>query len=118
MTDLCLEPVSSTRVLSIPEALLDKSNISVFRVHGDGMSGDHLLDGDCVIVQTESVPKDDDLVVVSIGDGKRTIKRFTHTRECMKLEEANPSRAETNTEEENVTVPAVVVGILRKFGDT
>ena len=81
------------------------------------MRGAGILDGDLVMVRSESTPRNGDIVVAMIGD-ETTVKRFFRRKGRIVLEPENPEY------EPIVVTPASpelrilgrVVGVYREFG--
>ncbi len=59
------------------------------RVKGDSMVGDHILDGDIIMVKTQNTAENGEIVAVLIGD-EAVVKRFYRTKEGIELRSSNP----------------------------
>jgi repressor LexA len=81
------------------------------------MIGDHLLDGDLVIVEKRNTAKDGDLVLACTMNEGTAAKRFFRDGPRIRLEPSNPSYEALLLDENDVIIQGVVVGILRKYRD-
>lgn len=105
------------------EGVLDNGRLGrcqpsfALRVSGESMRAAGILDGDLVMVKSESTPRNGDIVVAMIGD-ETTVKRFFRRKGRIVLEPENPEY------EPIVVTPASpelrilgrVVGVYREFG--
>ncbi len=103
------------------ELLLDASltgdgEVFSLRVSGDSMSGDHIADGDYILIRCQSDASDGD-IVVAVLSGDATVKRLRRRDGAVVLEASNPAYPP-------ITVPAdaasfriagKVVGVYRKL---
>jgi repressor LexA len=111
-----LKEVTETQeVIPIPAEVMHKTNISVLRVEGDSMIGDHVLNGDHLILEELSTPRDGDLVVASLRNGAATLKRFYLDGHRIRLEATDPSGESVVFGKKEVEIRGVLVGILRKY---
>jgi repressor LexA len=85
----------------------------MLRVRGDSMIGDHIADGDLVIVEKRSTARDNEIVVAIIGDNEATLKRFFREGDRIRLQPANDALSPIYAD--HVDIRGVVVGILRKY---
>ena len=101
--------------IPISSDLMLRNNIHVLKVVGDALIGDHLLEGDHVIVEKRSASRDGELVVALIRGCKTTLKRLHRDGHRIRLEQTDGSDDAMVFDEKDVTVQGVVVGILRKY---
>ncbi len=113
---LPLEAIQDQETIAIPSDMLGKYDTFVLMVKGDSMQGDHVLDGDYVIVERRPSARDGDMVVALVRNYEATLKRYHRDRGKIHLEPANPAYPVMVYDEEDVVVQGVVVGILRKYG--
>jgi repressor LexA len=85
----------------------------LLRVRGDSMIGDHIRDGDLVLVEPRNTARDGETVVAVLPDGEATMKRLYREDGRFRLQPSNPSLAAIFTAE--VEVRGVVRGVLRRF---
>ncbi len=107
--------ISETTLM--PADWREQNNIHVLQVKGDSLEADHLRDGDRVIVEKRATPKDGDLVVVRIGNGESTLRRFSVHGAVTGVARPNPAGEVSVLDGKDVTIQGVVVGILRKYRD-
>jgi repressor LexA len=62
----------------------------LLKVQGDSMIGDHIQDGDYVLVRPQPVVQEGDIMVAAL-DGEVTVKRFHREREHIALVPSNPA---------------------------
>ena len=101
-------------VLPLPEQLTGTGPLFMLRVHGDSMTGAGILDGDYVVVRSQSVAEPGDLVVAGIPDGEATVKTFRRQRSKVILEPANPRYEPIELPAGDVTIFGRVVSVLRR----
>jgi len=108
-----IEAIEEKEVLDLEEAFVSPFGNFVLRVTGDSMIEDHICDGDLVIVERRTEPRDGETVVALLEDGEATLKRFYHTPQGIRLEAANPAYEPIITKD--VEIQGVVVGVLRRY---
>jgi repressor LexA len=87
------------------------------KVKGDSMIGRGIDDGDFVMVNPISDPKDGDVVAARLGE-EATVKTLTHRGDQVVLAPANPAEREIAIEPgQDFAVLGVVSGIFRPFFD-
>jgi repressor LexA len=86
------------------------------QVRGDSMIGDHICDGDYVIAERRSDPRDGEMVVALLDGGEATLKRFYREGRGVRLQPSNPSVEPLFVDRpERLKIQGVVVGVLRKM---
>ena len=113
--DTPIEAVEVQPAISIPSDLLHKNNIYVLQVMGDSMVGDHILDGDCLIVEKRNSAKDGEMVLTLTENSEATLRRFHRDGGKVRLEQTDTSDDAMVFDENDVVVQGIVVGILRKY---
>ena len=108
-----IEAVEEKEVLDLEEAFVSPFGNFVLRVTGDSMIDDHICDGDLVIVERRTEPRDGETVVALLEDGEATLKRFYRTPQGIRLEAANPAYEPIITKD--VEIQGVVAGVLRRY---
>ena len=98
----------------LPARDLPFGYVFMLRVEGDSMIGDHILDGDQVIVVPYSDrPKGNGEIVVALVDGDATVKHLKTQDGRYHLESSNPNVPVKIEEPENVYIQGRVIGLLR-----
>ena len=112
-----IEAVEDSDTVDLRDFFPAKGDFYLLRVRGDSMIEDHIADGDLVLVERRSEPKDGDTVVAvlpGIGVEEATLKRFyRESGGKVRLEPRN-KRMKARTVPE-VEVRGVVRGVLRKY---
>jgi repressor LexA len=110
-----IREVSET--FSIPLEIMRRKNVYVLQVKGNAMIGDHLHDGDLLILEKRNSPQDGEMVLVRTGYNGAALRSFFCEGHRIRLEPACPSCQAIVCSETEVVIEGVVVGILRKYGD-
>lgn len=100
--------------VAIPGVVLGgvKGGAFLLRVAGDSMTGDHILDGDLIIVSSQQEVKNGDIVVANI-DGETTVKRFYKDKGGIRLKASNPMYRDILLSKD-FRIAGKVVGLLRR----
>ncbi len=110
------EPASQEQpeVLTIDDYLIDDPNrTALVTVRGDSMKDAGLLDGDLVVVETNSATRPGD-IVVAVVDGEMTVKTLRLDRKGQFfLEPANPAY-EAIKPQGSLEIIGVVIGSFRR----
>jgi repressor LexA len=85
----------------------------LLRVRGDSMIGDHIRDGDLVLVEQRAAAEDGETVVAILPGGMATLKRLYRESGRFRLQPSNPEVAPIFTD--TLEVRGVVRGVLRRF---
>lgn len=108
---LALEEYSE--VIPVPEELAGQEGTFLVRVEGDSMIGDHILDGDYVIVQPQNEADNGDIVIALLNQEEVTVKRFYQNRDKIILKPSNPTYQPIITRD--IIILGKVIGIIRRF---
>ena len=84
------------------------------RVKGDSMINAHIAEGDLVIVQTWSNPRNGDIVVARIDHDQATVKEFKQRGDVIELMPANPKYNPIRVDE-NVQIIGKVIEVRRMY---
>ncbi len=109
---LPIEAIRTSETIDIPKDMMGR-NVFALRVRGDSMEEDGILDGDYVIVEQTSTPKNGDIVVALVEGNGVTLKRFYRERDHIRLQPANGHYQPIRTK--RVVVQGRVRGVIRKF---
>ena len=112
-----IEAISGDETLAVPDELLPRRGRSyVLRVRGDSMVGEHIQDGDFVVVQERNQADNGQTVVALVDGSSATVKKFyREPGGWIRLQPANPNMAPLRLNERDVIVQGVVVGVIRKY---
>jgi repressor LexA len=110
---LAVENVES--YIHIPEEVASHSfELFALRVKGDSMIGDHILDGDTIIVENRPTAENGDIVAALIDD-EATVKRLDTKSRPPRLLPSNPIYPPIEIEGEKIRILGKVVGLIRKY---
>jgi len=112
---LPIEALQDVETIALPSSMLSRHPTYVLQVKGDSMIGDHVLDGDYVIVEKRQAALDGEMVVAILRGSEATLKRYHRRRNKIHLQPANPAYEPIILDEKDVSIQGVVVGILRKY---
>lgn len=108
-----IEATQGTESFNLAEFVPQGCRCFALRVRGDGMAGDHIADGDYVIVAKTDSISNGDVVVAVLEDGQATIKRYFREKNRIVLESPNGGRDTLNPN--SAEIRGVVVGVIRKL---
>jgi repressor LexA len=112
--DSYISDESVDEYVPLPARNLPIGPVFMLHVIGDSMVGDHILDGDQVIVVPYSdKPKGNGEIVVALIDGDATVKHLKIRDGKYHFEGSGPDHYERTEEPENVHIQGRVVGLLR-----
>jgi repressor LexA len=102
-----------TEVIPLPEELAGSPDSFLVQVEGDSMIGDHILDGDYVMIKPQNNADNGDIVIALINQEEVTVKRFYKSKEKITLRPSNPAYQPIITKD--ITILGKVTGIIRRF---
>jgi len=83
------------------------------KVEGDSMIGDHILNGDYVMVEPQQDADNGDIVIALLNQEEVTVKKLYKKDNQVTLQPSNPLYKPINTKD--TIILGKVVGILRRF---
>lgn len=112
-----IEAINSNETISVPDDLIPRrGNSYVLRVRGDSMVGEHIQDGDYVVVHSRNTAAEGEMVIALVQGNSATVKRlFREPGGWMRLEPANEAVPPIRVHEDDLLVQGVVVGVMRKY---
>ncbi|GAB4115107.1 MAG: transcriptional repressor LexA [Candidatus Caldatribacteriota bacterium] len=102
-----------TEIIPVPEELSGNEDSFMVKVEGDSMIGDHILDGDYVIVKPQQDAENGDIVIALLNQEEVTVKRLYKENNHIILQPSNPLYQPIITKE--VVILGKVTGILRRL---
>lgn len=84
------------------------------RVKGDSMIGDHILDGDIIIVRSQADAQNGEIVAALIGD-EATVKRLDVKSQPPRLLASNPNYSPIELGTEDARILGKIVGLIRTY---
>ena len=108
-----IEAIEDTETLDLEEIFDRPADRFVLRVTGESMIDEHIRDGDFVICEKRSVPRNGETVVAVLHDGEATLKKFYKEKRHIRLQPANPDFEPIITDD--VDIQGVVIGVVRRL---
>jgi repressor LexA len=102
-----------TEFIPIPKELSGNEESFMVKVEGDSMIGDHILDGDYVLVNPQQDADNGDIIIALLNQEEVTIKRLYKKNHQVILQPSNPLYKPINTKD--TIILGKVIGILRRF---
>jgi repressor LexA len=99
-------------VLTLPTEFTGHGPVFLLKVRGDSMIGAGILDGDYVVVRSQNVAENGEIVAALVDGEEATVKRFSRRNGHVVLIPENPAYDEM-TFTEGVQVLGKVVAVLR-----
>lgn len=111
-----IEAVLDRETIAVPAPMVGRGRSYVLQVAGSSMIGEHIQDGDYVIVEERSEARDGEKVIAVLADGEATLKTFRrHADGSVLLEPANPAFETLRVRDGEFHVRGVVIGVMRKY---
>jgi len=111
-----IEAVVNEENVAIPaEFLPRRGSYYVLRVKGESMIGDHIEDGDFVVVESRKDATPGEMIVALVDGESVTLKRLYQEGNQIRLQPANPGLQPIILDAGRVQVQGVVVGLLRRY---
>ncbi|MBN2395158.1 MAG: transcriptional repressor LexA [Candidatus Atribacteria bacterium] len=101
------------QMIPMPEELAGNEESFLVRVEGDSMIGDHILDGDYVMIHPQSSADNGDIVIALIHQEEVTVKRFYKNNDQIILKPSNPAYQPIITKD--ISILGKVIGVIRRF---
>jgi len=79
------------------------------------MIDDQIRDGDYVIVENRTDPRNGEVVVALLHGENATLKKFYREKTQIRLQPAHPTMKPIFVQEDELAIQGVVVGLLRKY---
>ncbi len=111
-----IEAVQSRETVAVPSMMVGRHPCYVLQVSGTSMIGEHIQDGDFVIVEQRETASNGEKVIALIGGDEATLK--TYHRDAagtVRLVPANPEHQTIVVSEGEFRIQGVVIGVLRKY---
>jgi repressor LexA len=108
-----VEAIETSEQIDLEEWFTSRYPVAALTVTGDSMIEEHIAEGDVVVYEQRTNPRNGDTVVAVI-DGEATLKKFFKEKNRIRLQPANPDYRPIYTR--NADVQGVVIGVLRRCG--
>lgn len=109
-----IEAIRTNETIDIPRDMMGRRTFAL-RVRGESMIDDGILEGDYVIIEQTSSPRNGDIVVALIDNANATLKRFYDEKTNIRLQPANKTMKPMLFSKSRVTIQGKVKGVIRKF---
>ncbi len=108
-----IEAVESAETIDLEELFSSHHPVAVLEVQGDSMIDEHIRDGDLVVYEQRSNPRNGDTVVALLDGEEATLKKFFREKNRIRLQPANPKYRPIYTRD--VEIQGVVIGVMRRY---
>lgn len=112
------EPIEALRgneLVAVPDDWIGRRDVYVLRVRGESMVDEQIRDGDYVIVEHRTEPRNGEVVVALLNGAYATLKKFYREKDQIRLQPAHPTMKPIFVPEGDLLIQGVVVGLLRKY---
>ncbi len=110
-----IEAVRANELVAVPEDMIGRRDVYVLKVRGESMIDDQIRDGDYVIVENRTEPRNGEVVVALLHGESATLKKFYREKTQIRLQPAHPTMKPIFVQEDELVIQGVVVGLLRKY---
>src|ERR1051326_8884005 len=111
-----IEAILTDDKIAVPPDMLGRGRTFALRVRGDSMIEDNIQDGDIIIVASQQVADNGQVVVALIDGNYATVKKFYREPEFIRLEPANPQFKPIFIKTpERIQIQGVVTGLIRRY---
>ncbi len=114
---LPIEAVTDSESIAVPSDMIRRNRESyVLRVQGNSMIDEQIRDGDYIVVISQSVAEDGEMVVALVGGDSTTVKKlYRESGNRIRLQPANAYMEPIIVPAEDVAIQGVVVGVIRRY---
>jgi repressor LexA len=111
-----LEAIPTAETITVPaDMVAGRGRTFVLRIQGESMTGEHIKDGDYVIIEERQTARDGETVVALVDGTEATLKRLYRDGATVRLQPAHPTMPPIVVPADRVQVQGVVVGLIRKY---
>jgi len=107
------EALENPDTLDLSATFKTEAPVFALRVSGDSMIDEQIRDGDYVLVEKTTQPRDGQIVVALLDNGEATLKKLYRQGRHYRLEAANPAYEPLCTDQLNIQ--GVLIGVIRKY---
>ncbi|HEX4825732.1 MAG TPA: transcriptional repressor LexA [Candidatus Polarisedimenticolaceae bacterium] len=113
---LPLEAVPTTETITVPADMVSgRGRTFVLKIQGDSMVGEHIREGDYVIIEERNIAREGETVVALVDGSDATLKRFYREGPMVRLQPSHPTMPPILVTADRVQIQGVVVGLIRKY---
>jgi repressor LexA len=110
-----IEAVRGNELVAVPEDMIGRREVYVLKVRGESMIDEQVRDGDYVIVENRTDPKNGEMVVALLNGENVTLKKFYREKSQIRLQPAHPTMKPILVRDDELAIQGVVVGVMRKY---
>ena len=110
-----IEAVRGNELVAVPEDMIGRREVYVLKVRGESMIDEQVRDGDYVIVENRTDPKNGEMVVALLNGENATLKKFYREKSQIRLQPAHPTLKPILVQDDEIAIQGVVVGVMRKY---
>ncbi len=110
-----IEAVRGNELVAVPEDMIGRRDVYLLKVRGESMVDEQIRDGDYVVVERRTDPRNGEMVVALLEGEKVTLKKFYKEDQQVRLQPASPTMKPILVPQDRVVIQGVVVGLLRKY---
>jgi len=107
-----IEAVEMGDAVDLEEIFSSRHSVAVLEVTGDSMIDEHICDGDMVVFEKRSNPRNGETVVALIDKDEATLKKFYREKNRIRLQPANAKYKPIYVKD--VEIQGVVIGVMRR----
>ncbi len=101
--------------VEVPANMVGRGEHYALKVSGDSMTGEGILDGDIVVIESCETPNNGDIVVALIEQAEVTLKRLRRRNDAIALEPANSNYETRILPPDRVQFQGRLVGLIRNY---
>jgi repressor LexA len=111
-----LEAIVNPETIAVPAAMVGRHPCYVLQVTGNSMIGEHIQDGDFVIVEKRETARDGEKIIALLDGGEATLKTYFRDADgSVRLVPANPEHRVLVLQQGEFRIQGVVIGVMRKL---
>ena len=110
-----IEAVRGNELVAVPEDMIGRREVYVLKVRGESMVDEQVRDGDYVIVENRTDPRNGEMVVALLNGENATLKKFYREKSQIRLQPAHPTMKPILVQDDEIAIQGVVVGVMRKY---
>ena len=110
-----IEAVRGNELVAVPEDMIGRREVYVLKVRGESMVDEQVRDGDYVIVENRTDPRNGEMVVALLNGENATLKKFYREKNQIRLQPAHPTMKPIFVQDDELAIQGVVVGVMRKY---
>ncbi|HEY4960721.1 MAG TPA: transcriptional repressor LexA [Terriglobales bacterium] len=109
-----VEAMENPETISLADFTRSK-DVYVLQVSGESMQGEHIVNGDYVLVEKTNTARDGEIVVALVNGSDATLKRMFREGDKIRLQPSNSAMAPIVVAAATVQIQGRVIGVLRKY---